>query len=87
MKYKIILLSFLLILPSTLPAQKDSVTIRDISYVSSSETDAYRKERCKLDIYKPGPAGDYPTIVFFTEVHWKWEINIFPKNLKAVTLS
>ncbi len=65
MKHKIILFSFLLIFPSVLPAQKDSVTIRDISYVSSSETDTYRKERCKLDIYKPGSAGDYPTVVFF----------------------
>lgn len=65
MKYNIILLGLLFIFPSFVRAQKDSVTIRNISYVSNSETDAYRQERCKLDIYKPGNGNNYPTVVFF----------------------
>lgn len=40
-------------------------TRTDISYVPASEQDAYRKERCKLDIYYPEKIKDFPTIVWF----------------------
>lgn len=86
MKYNIILLGLLFIFPSFARAQKDSVTIRNISYVSNSETDAYRQERCKLDIYKPGNGNNYPTVVFFYGGALEMGENIFLKNLKAATL-
>lgn len=37
----------------------------NISYVRENEQDAYRKERCKLDIYYPTDKTDYSTIVWF----------------------
>lgn len=37
----------------------------DVSYIAVSETDNYRKERCKLDIYYPENKSDYATIVWF----------------------
>lgn len=40
-------------------------TNKDISYVSGSETDTYRLERCKLDIYYPENKKDFSTIVWF----------------------
>ncbi len=32
---------------------------------SCGETDGYRKERCKLDVYYPVGKKDFPTIVWF----------------------
>lgn len=46
-------------------AQNTYRTDRDIAYVSDSETDAYRLERCKLDIYYPENKKDFSTIVWF----------------------
>ncbi len=46
-------------------AQQTYKTVTDISYINESETDAYRKERCKLDIYYPEGATDFPTIVWY----------------------
>ncbi|MGL4519198.1 MAG: alpha/beta hydrolase [Phocaeicola sp.] len=37
----------------------------NISYVSSNEKDAYRQDRCKLDLYYPEGVTDYSTIVWF----------------------
>lgn len=37
----------------------------NISYISESDTDNYRKERCKLDIYYPENKPHYPTIIWF----------------------
>ena len=39
--------------------------IKDISYVSADETDAYRKERCKLDIYYPETDKGFATLVWY----------------------
>lgn len=49
----------------SLSAQTTYKTEKDISYISPSETDAYRKERCKLDVYYPVDKKDYPVIVWF----------------------
>ena len=49
---KICLLLFLLC-ACIAQAQNAYRTNKDISYVSGSETDTYRLERCKLDIYYP----------------------------------
>ena len=52
MKRKVTLL-LLLFCIFTLHAQGVYKTDKDFSYVSDEETDAYRKERCKLDVYYP----------------------------------
>ncbi|MDO4949372.1 MAG: alpha/beta hydrolase [Bacteroidales bacterium] len=51
--------------PTVLFAQTTYETKSDIAYISTNETDAYRKERCKLDMYYPQGATDFPTIVWF----------------------
>ncbi len=38
---------------------------KDVSYVSSTETDAYKLERCKLDVYFPKDKKDFKTVVWF----------------------
>lgn len=40
-------------------------TYKDISYVSPKEADAYRRERCKLDIYMPQFVAHAPVVVWF----------------------
>lgn len=61
---KICLLLFLLC-ACIAQAQNAYRTNKDISYVSGSETDTYRLERCKLDIYYPENKKDFSTIVWF----------------------
>ena len=39
--------------------------LSDVSYVDADETDAYRLERCKLDIYYPEKAEGFATLVWF----------------------
>ena len=58
---------FLLFLFCTCIAQAQNAyrTDKDISYVSGSETDTYRLERCKLDVYYPENKKDFSTIVWF----------------------
>ena len=59
-------LSFILLLIGlTLQAQETYKTVKDISYIPAGETDGYRKERCKLDVYYPVGNKDFPTIVWF----------------------
>ena len=59
-------LSFILLLIGlTLQAQETYKTVKDISYIPAGETDGYRKERCKLDVYYPVWKKDFPTIVWF----------------------
>lgn len=43
---------------------KGYLEVKDLSYCVAGETDAYRKERCKLDIYYPKKEG-FATIVWF----------------------
>ena len=59
-------LSFILLLIGlTLQAQETYITVKDISYILAGETDGYRKERCKLDVYYPVGKKGFPTIVWF----------------------
>lgn len=37
----------------------------NIPYISKSEKDAYKLERCKLDIYYPTDKKDFPTVIWF----------------------
>lgn len=39
--------------------------IEDVPYTSADETDDYRKERCKLDIYYPETDKGFATLVWF----------------------
>lgn len=38
---------------------------QNISYVDATETDAYRLERCKLDVYVPLHSEGFPTLIWF----------------------
>ena len=59
-------LSFILLFVAfTLQTQETYKTVKDISYIPAGETDGYRKERCKLDVYYPVGKKDFPTIVWF----------------------
>ena len=72
---------FLLFLFCTCIAQAQNAyrTDKDISYVSGSETDTYRLERCKLDItLKTRRISQL--LSGFTVVVWKAEINLSQKN-------
>jgi len=65
MKRKVTLL-LLLFCMFTLHAQEVYKTVKDLPYIAESETDAYRKERCKLDVYYPvDEKKNFPTIVWF----------------------
>ena len=37
----------------------------DVSYIDGNETDEYRRERCKLDIYYPAGETGVPVVVWF----------------------
>ena len=39
--------------------------IKDVSYVDDYETDEYKLERCKLDIYYPAGVKNFATLVWF----------------------
>lgn len=54
-----------------LPVWAQYKTLKDISYVPVSDTDAYRKERCKLDLYYPEQQKGFATIVWFHGGGWK----------------
>ncbi len=40
-------------------------TISNVGYIEEAGTDAYRSERCKLDLYLPRGKKNFPTVVFF----------------------
>ena len=61
-------------------AQNSYCTDKDISYVPDSEMDAYRLERCKLDIYYPENKRDFRLSYGSTVGVWKVEVNLVPKN-------
>lgn len=75
-------LSFILLLIGlTLQAQETYKTVKDISYIPAGETDGYRKERCKLDVYYPVGKKDFPTSSGFMAVDWREEESMFPRCL------
>lgn len=79
MKRKVTLL-LLLFCIFTLHAQGVYKTDKDLSYVSDEETDAYRKERCKLDVYYPVDKKDFLPLYGFMVGDWKVAVSIFHKN-------
>ena len=64
MKKNCFLLLFLLC-ACLVQAQDTYRTDKDVPYIPGSETDAYRLERCKLDVYYPENKKDFSTIVWF----------------------
>ena len=59
-------LTLLLLAPSGTSAQVQYKKVENISYVASDDTSAYRRERCKLDIYYPVNARHpFKTVVWF----------------------
>lgn len=56
--------------------------LKDISYTSTDETDEYRKERCKLDVYHPTDIVDYPTVVWFHGGGLEGGEKFIPEELK-----
>ena len=63
-------------------AQNVYRTDKDISYISGSEMDAYRLERCKLDIYYPENKKDFSTIVWFHGGGMEGGNKFVPKELR-----
>lgn len=55
----------LLLCTTSLIAQNRYEFKENISYVDATDSDEYRKERCKLDIYYPTDKKEYPTVVWF----------------------
>lgn len=62
--YKTLVLFILLSVKFTVYSQ-NYILQKDISYVSKTEKDEYKIQRCKLDIYYPTDQKDYPTIIWF----------------------
>ena len=59
------ILALLLVGLSTSTQAADDIRIlKDISYQANGSTD-YQQQRCKLDLYLPASAKDFPTIVWF----------------------
>ena len=77
--YLILLISF----PFNLNAQNSYKTEKNISYIPSSETDVYRKERCKLDIYYPENNQNFSTVVWFHGGGLEGGEKYIPKELKG----
>lgn len=46
-------------------SSKDYSTQKNIPYIHPGETDTYKQERCKLDIYYPTDKKEFATIVWF----------------------
>lgn len=65
MKKLIVLSFFLYCLTAVVGQEINYKLIKDIPYTNSSETDNYKRERCKLDIYYPENIKNYPTVVWF----------------------
>ncbi|MDR2273817.1 MAG: alpha/beta hydrolase [Sphingobacterium sp.] len=64
MSPKFLVVFFLLISSNRIFAQKYR-TEENINYCKNTDTDAYKKERCKLDVYIPTDRKDFSTIVWF----------------------
>ncbi len=65
-------------------AQKGYKLISDLSYISPDDTSAYRRERCKLDIYYPeGTKKPFKTLVWFHGGGLMGGQKELPENLKG----
>lgn len=60
-----VLLSTFLTSAQQHPEDKGYNYVRNVSYISENEADAYRKERCVLDVYYPETDKGFATLVWF----------------------
>jgi acetyl esterase/lipase len=67
LKRQPLLFTFLLLASTCLKAQQSYVTEKNIFYYPDSavKKDAYLSSQCKLDLYYPKGANDFPTIIWF----------------------
>lgn len=68
MKKSLLIITILLFTIGVWGQEKKEIRYKlltDVSYVDANETDSYKKERCKLDIYYPENEKDFPTIIWF----------------------
>ncbi len=56
--------------------------VKDIPYVSETETDAYKQERCRLDLYYPENQDGFPVLVWFHGGGLEGGSKDIPENLK-----
>lgn len=63
MKHFLFIISFVFI--SLHAISQDYKLDKDISYISPTDADAYKKERCKLDIYYPTEKKSFQTVIWF----------------------
>ena len=83
---KIYLFLFSLFICNILAAQdQDYKIVRDISYTQSK--DPYAVERCKLDLYYPENAKDFPTVVWFHGGGLSGGSKFIPEELKNCGLA
>lgn len=81
MNKKLFLLLFTLSFALTAFSQK-YILKENIQYTASNEKDAYKKERCKLDIYYPADKTNYPTVVWFHGGGLEGGEKFIPQELK-----
>ncbi len=67
MKRILILLNALLLICSSLSAQKNTEykTVENIAYRSNPASDSYIDSLCRLDLYHPANKKGYPTVIWF----------------------
>lgn len=83
---KIYLFLFSLFICNILAAQdQDYKIVRDISYTQSKNP--YAVERCKLDLYYPENAKDFPTVVWFHGGGLSGGSKFIPEELKNCGLA
>ena len=83
---RIYLFLFSLFICNILAAQdQDYKIVRDISYTQSK--DPYAVERCKLDLYYPENAKDFPTVVWFHGGGLSGGSKFIPEELKNCGLA
>ena len=61
---RLLTIALTLVLTLTAGAQQQYKTVKDIAYIDASDTSAYRRERCKLDVYYPVGQQGFKTIVW-----------------------
>ena len=76
-----IILPLLLLCTAATQAQTTYKSDTDIAYTTASETDPYRLERCKLDVYYPENATGFSTIVWFHGGGLEGGVKRIPKEL------
>lgn len=78
----ILFLVTVLMFPVAIWSQEAYRFLEDIAYTEAGETDTYRLERCKLDIYYPENKTGYPTVIWFHGGALEYGNKKVPEELK-----